>query len=125
MLWDENKIFFFHRYFETKNYVYFGYAQGYYNGNGVLLDLQAKSAIKTIFFNDLVFVQGTKILPIMQYAFSTLDGVYEWLNPQLIDDGDFFENIKNSYLSPDLDKLEELRKLTENSNPVIFYYSND
>lgn len=123
---EKNKIFFFKCYFETKNHIHFAYNHGY-KVYTVLLDLQTQSVIKTRLFNDLVFVQNTKIsLPSMLFDFSTSEGVYEWLNVQIaIEKMNFFENIKNGDLSPNLDKLEELKKLPEDSNPVIFYYSYD
>jgi hypothetical protein len=130
MLREENKIFSFRFYFETENHIFFAYIHEHKGrrGNGVLLDLQTKSAIKTLPFNDLVFIPNTNIhLPLMHYAFYTPEGVYEWLDIQTVHGNfvNFFENVKNGDLSPDLDKLEELKKLTEDSNPVIFYYSYD
>jgi hypothetical protein len=123
---EENKIFYFKYYFETKNHIHFAYNHGY-KSYGVLFDLQTQSAIKTRLFNDLVFIPNTNIsLPSMRYDFSTSDGVYEWLDIQFTNERmNFFENIKNGDLSPNLDKLEELKKLPEDSNPVIFYYSYD
>jgi hypothetical protein len=130
ILREENKIFSFRAYFETKNHIFFTYLHQYKGrkGNGVLLDLQTKAAIKTFLFNDLVFIPNTKIhLPLMYHAFYTPDGIYEWLDTQTVHENfvNFFENIKNGDLSPNLDKLDELKKLPEDSNPVIFYYSYD
>jgi hypothetical protein len=56
------------------------------------------------------------------YVFSTPDGVYECVDIQNFN-AKFIESIKIGDLQPDLDKIDELKKLAEDSNPVIFYYS--
>ena len=73
-------------------------------------------------FNDLVYVRGEGARHLPFYAFSTPEGVYECMD--LSAPIPFFENLASGKnMNPNLDRLDELKKLPEDTNPVIFYYS--
>ena len=55
-----------------------------------------------------------------RFIFSDKKGAYEIVQPYLF--SRFLKSIRNNDVVPNLDKLDELLKLTEDSNPVIFYY---
>ena len=71
--------------------------------------------------NDLVYKQDGKGRLLM-FRFSDTKGAYvilETYNSMLVD----FQNyIKNDEVVPDLDKLDQLKQLDTDSNPVIFFY---
>ena len=72
--------------------------------------------------NDLIFNQD-QIGKFVQFVFSNDKGAFVVLDTQM---GEEFNNlqmsIKNNEVVPDLDKLDELMKLEEDANPVIFFY---
>jgi hypothetical protein len=72
----------------------------------------------TILMNDLVYGK-----PVLSGGFTCSDsnGVYEVLNIDMLDR--FIERTKEEgFLNSDLDKIEQLKNLSEDSNPVIFCY---
>jgi hypothetical protein len=123
----DNKICSYYDYFETRKHIYFSYMQGQ-RGYSIIFDIQNKSARKVSYlYNDLVciFDENEKTdVPYMMNVFSTSDGVYQCLDIQSqTKDNTIFDAIEKNWLQPDLDKLEEIKALSEDSNPVIFYYS--
>ena len=92
----------------------------------VTIDKRTKSIKMARYFNDLVFIDDNKdgqlqALP-PDYAFSTFEGVYECMGPNNYTP--FFRIVsEGKNLQPNLDGLDELKKLPEDTNPVIFYYS--
>ena len=76
--------------------------------------------------NDLVFNsygnKGMSMSPI-EFIFSDSNGVYETYYRHSLEK--FLEFIKEGKIADNLDKREQLMKIDENSNPVIFYYSYD
>jgi hypothetical protein len=120
-----NKLYKISNYAETKKHVFFNYIHGE-TTYCVLLDLQTKSVKIAYILNDLVYEKGKNftVAP-PNYVFSTSEGVYDCIdiNNQFMND--FIERIKNGDVSPNLDKIDELRKLPEDSNPVLFYCSYD
>jgi hypothetical protein len=122
---NNGKICNYFDYFETKKHIYFSYQQGK-RGYSIIFDIQNKSAKKVLYlYNDLVFVFNEKNdVPYMRNAFSTSEGLYQCMDIAYQMEGHtIFDAIKNNWLQPDLDKLEELKKLPIDTNPVIFYYT--
>jgi len=75
--------------------------------------------------NDLILRQGCNPPNLFtmsgRFKFSDRQGAYEVFHPS--DGFDRFKvSIKNNEIVPDLDKLDQLKKLNEESNPVIFFY---
>ena len=115
---NRNKIFCINFYFETKNHIGFSYIHGK-NLISILYDRQNKTYKKGNFRNDLVFDGKQKMQNI---KFSDANGVYESFHESVFLDL-IYEQIRNGGLSLNLDKREEIMKLPEDTNPVIFYYS--
>jgi hypothetical protein len=111
------RIFDVNNYIELANAVIFDYRHG--NAvKTVWYDIQTqKTRITDYLHNDLVY-KDESITNIRH--FSNGRGVYEVIDGIYFPD--FLEIIKKGGLSPGLDKREELMRLTEDSNPVIFYY---
>jgi hypothetical protein len=111
-------------YYETQRHIFFSYFHGQKIQN-LILDLQNKSVRKTRLFDDLVLIYNEKsALASVKNVSSSSDGLYKIVDIQnQMENYTIFDAIKNNWLSPDLDKLEELKKLPEDSNPVIFYYT--
>jgi len=55
-----------------------------------------------------------------KFEFSDNKGAYQVIQPMMLDI--FLESIKKNEVIPDLDKLDQLEKLNEESNPIIFFY---
>jgi hypothetical protein len=70
--------------------------------------------------DDFSYPKESGVASFFDTRYGDRDGVYNVMNgyylPQLIDD------IINDKVNPDMDKLEEIKNLPEDSNPVIFYY---
>jgi len=73
--------------------------------------------------NDLVYRNDRKG-SLIQFLFADAKGAYHVLDTQ--SGSDFFDNLKNAVkndeIVPDLDKLEQLKQLDEESNPIVFFY---
>jgi hypothetical protein len=126
-------------YAETKNHIFFMCPRMDEKNPlcWIMIDRQTKSVkIMRPPFNDLVFIDPSKeksvLIPntvprivrstIPKYACSTSEGVYEYVEFDY--PISLFQTFKSGEnLNPNLDKLEELKKLPEDTNPVIFYYS--
>ena len=115
---NKNKIFCINFYFETKNHISFSYMQGK-NLNTLVYDLATRTCKKGSLRNDLVF-NGKIHMPSILYSDS--NGVYESFHKGLALEF-IYRQIQSGSLAPNLDKREELMKLPEDTNPVIFYYS--
>ena len=77
-----------------------------------------KDATSIGFLKDDLVYKDYNILT--KFQFSDKVGAYQIITP---DDMPFFlEAIEKNYLAGNLDKINQLRKLNEESNPVIFYY---
>jgi hypothetical protein len=113
-------------YAETKNHIFFRCR----NENityWITIDKHTKSIKMAQSFNDLVFLNDNKEGELPQaltplYVFSSFEGVYECMDVNNYTP--FFRILsEGKNLNPNLDKLEDLKKLPEDTNPVIFYYS--
>ena len=117
---SKNRIFCITHYFETKNHIYFRYYHGR-NIHTIFYDLISHTYQHAALFNDFVFKHSSEV--IQHIIFSDSNGVYESFYP--LHNKFFFEKIRQGELAPDLDKRDQLMKLDEEANPVIFYYSYD
>jgi hypothetical protein len=119
-----NKLYGILNYAETGRHVFFNYIHGGADYS-VIFDLQTKSVKIAHIFNDLVYDRKGKTITVASpnYVFSTSEGVYDCIDINNQFQTDFIESAKNGNVSSNLDKIDELRKLPEDSNPVLFYYS--
>jgi len=113
----KDKVFIIRRFIECKNLIHFEYIQGTHSYT-VLYNIIDKTAkITELFHDDLTYPQGGFLQTI---ACSDSNGVYAYTPTRSIK---FIIELSNSnQLAKDLDKKDELMKLTEDSNPVVFYY---
>ena len=71
-------------------------------------------------YNDLIFKNNDKDGLYRNFVFSDSKGAYEVLQTRSM--GSFRESIRNNEIITELDQLDQLSKLEDDSNPVIFYY---
>jgi hypothetical protein len=85
----------------------------------VLHNIETKSSrITPLFINDLVY--GVPML-VNNFGCADSKGIYEVLDTYSI--MQFVERSQeDNFLNTHLDKIEELKRLPDDSNPVIFYY---
>jgi len=127
-IWDVNSFV------ENNDVILFNCKSGFMAGKrgsfSVLFHKGTKSvSLANRTSNDLVLKQiDDENKPIMSifngnFMFSDSQGAYEIVQivPSLIFES-FQKSIQNNEVVPELDKLEELRKLEDDANPVIFYY---
>jgi hypothetical protein len=102
---------------EWPDFVCFRYQKGY-SLSYVLYHIATNSTQSTnILIDDLVF---TKPALAPDFGCADSDGLYGYISVNRMNW--FLEQINNECLNPNLDKLEELKSLSEDANPVIFYY---
>ena len=117
-LTETSKIHNVYNYFEHDNLIFFNYKQGektpfvLYNtqNNTVQISEQTK--------NDLVFKTDPNIFH--NFMFFDKHGVYDVLSQPWLSDIQGY--VDNDNFNPALDKLDKIKQLKEETNPVIFYY---
>jgi len=119
-LFGKRKFAHKHSFIEHRNKLFFYYQKGQ-ERFPVLIDKRSKDvSIFATLWNDLLYIKKIPV-DIQQVGCYDADGVYFFIEqgtmPLLLK-----EAKAGGLLSPDLDKLEELKKLEEDANPVIFYY---
>ncbi len=122
---NKDKIFGICHYFDTKKHIFFAYKHG--KGlSTILYDRITNACQRAFIFNDLAFIESDppSRVPSFDIVFSGSNGIYEAVyghNREVFME----EYIEKGKLTPHVDKRDELMKLNEESNPVIFYYSYD
>ena len=116
-----NKYFYIYDFVEHGNMVQFNYQIG--NQLRMIIYKKQTDELRIIQkrWDDLLFTnKGTSGVPATKFGCSDPRGVYYYYDTNQV------ERLKllasNGALSPELDKLEELKNLDEDANPVIFYY---
>ncbi|GHT79045.1 hypothetical protein FACS189464_3470 [Bacteroidia bacterium] len=117
---ETSKIYNIHNYIEHGNLIFFEYQQGKESHSVLYNTNSQETQIAEYTANDLVY-QDSTIRNHIRIMFFDQHGVYDvpatgWVNSLQ----DFF--IKQNKLATRLDKLDQLKQLPEDSNPVIFYY---
>ena len=119
-------------YAETKNHIFLKYWNEKGSLRGMTIDRKTKFIKTALYFNDILYVDefhkysniNMTYLLYPHYVFSTQEGVYECMDAGVAHFAPFFENlVSGENMNPNLDRLDELKKLPEDTNPVIFYYS--
>jgi hypothetical protein len=124
-LYDKGKVFNFMNYNETQRHIFFSYMHGQ-KFQSLIIDKQDKSVKKTNLFDDLVLINNGKsfLSSVGNVSSYSSDGLYKIFDIQhQIEGYTIFDAIKNNWLQPDLDKLEEIKALPEDCNPIIFHYT--
>lgn len=115
----KNKIYGMYKYFETKNHVSFAYIHGK-NVVSIIYDKSKQTYKKGKLCNDLVFYNRH----MQNIIYSDHSGMYESYHASVYLEI-LYDWIKADGLAPNLDSRDELMKLPDDSNPVIFYFSYD
>ena len=119
---NSTKKFNVHCFIENDDFVNFRWGGVVHHTLSVVLDKKTgKARLFDHINNDLVYKQNQNDKLIM-FQFSDAKGAYvilETYNNSL----SYFQNaIKNDEIVADLDKLDQLKQLNEEDNPVIFFY---
>jgi len=127
-IWDVNSFV------ESDDFILFKYKSGVMSGKrgsfSVLFQKETESVkIAHRMENDLVYRriddENQPSIPVSDgsFLFSDKKGAYEIIQTSLsLFLEEFQKSIKNNEVVPELDKLDELLQLNEESNPIIFYY---
>ena len=108
-------------YIENANYIMFKYGFSF-QFNAIFDKKTKETKLATYLRNDLIFNQDQKER-LGAFVFSNAEGAYSTLDPQRGNElYEFQSTIENNIIVPDLDKLDQLKQLTVDSNPVIFFY---
>ena len=121
---ERSKIWDVHDYVENDEFFMFRYRTGFRVFNTAIYDKRSGD-VKLVrsLDNDLVFKENDKNQIYRKFVFSDKNCAYEILEGVILDD--FLESIKNDELIPDLDKIDDLIKLSKSNlepNPIIIYY---
>ena len=121
LLFNSKKKFNVHCFIENDDFVNFRWG-GVVSSLSVVLDKKTGEAkLFDYMNNDLVYKQDKKG-GLLGFRFSDMKGAYVILEP-FTDMISYFQNqIKNNEIVPNLDKLEQLKQLDDDSNPVILFY---
>lgn len=118
VLFERNISYNIHCYFEIGDMIYFQYRN---NGHRefVIYDKNTNTArVTNLFVDDIVYCNGKMMFPL--FTFSDSKGVYSCLETRSIPR--FLEIVYSDGLNPSIDKIDELKAISEESNPIIFYY---
>ena len=115
-----SKIWDVHSFAENDDFIIFRHQTGFFQYNSVVFNKKTKAVrLANYLANDLLFMHDRDGFW-GDFKFSDNKGAYGVLPAVSL--GKFQEYIKSYNVQPSLDKLNQLKKLNEEPNPVIFYY---
>ena len=118
---ESSKIHGMHHYIENENYVYFKLI-GNRRPFVVIFDKKTKETkLAERLYNDLIFKNHSNLMSGC-FTFSDSMGAYEVLDTQSGRFGEFLNALSMNEMVPDLDRIDQLKQLDSESNPVIFFY---
>ena len=117
-----SKIWNVHNLVENDDFLLFSYESGMLDFFTVVFHKETKTVniAKQLSNNMVLKADDMRSGMPGKFAFSDAQGAYEIVPTFAM--SRFLESIRNNKLVPDLDKLDQLKKLDEESNPVIFFY---
>ena len=117
-----SKIWNVHCYIENDDFILFKCRSGFFDSFTVIFNKKTETVkLAKKISNDLVIKKGNDTKSIFgRFKFSDSKGAYEIISPNAIIR--FLEYVKSDEIIPNLDKMSQLKKLDEESNPIIFYY---
>lgn len=118
ILFEKKLSYWINRYFETENMICFQFQTGGYMPF-VIYDKKTNIVRFSDLFQDDV-IDNVNGVSLSLFTFADLNGVYGYVKTSRIPL--LLELIHSGRVNPNLDKLDQLKKLSEDSNPVIFYY---
>ena len=121
-IFNSSKLFGVCCFIENDDFICFRIGMGI-SPNFVIIYYKKTGEVKLANYlsNDLIYKKDTKGM-FEKFVFADKKGAYSVLNVQYDNLNDFKNAIKNNETVPDLDKSDQLMKLDEESNPVIFFY---
>lgn len=114
-----NKIHHINSYIETQENIFFKYKKGTTMTNVVYNKKQHSTKLVKSFRNNLLFSDKITNTWLPSFGCSTDNGIFYYVNTHKI--LDLRQYAEDEVLATGIDKLEELKQLTSDSNPVIFY----
>lgn len=119
-LMKTNNDYHLNTFIEYGNYLHFQYTQG----NSIKFVILNINTNETILYNniqnDYIFSTDKSSFYFPQLGYATKDGIYFYYNTRSLSDLIFA--LEKGIISKDIDKYNELLKLSEDSNPILFYY---
>jgi hypothetical protein len=117
---NDGIIWHIHNYVECKDLLIFNYLQG--NTFISVFYRPAKNWLQICYHMDDDLVYKKDFRRIVGSSFSGADenGIYKIIQGNVL--GGYLDVIAHNGLNDNLDRLDELKQLTEDSNPVLFYY---
>lgn len=110
-----DRIFDINGYVESKNFIFFTYCGSPKKVGSVFHDFTTNQTLHLKYLkNDLLFKDETMR---SNFGFYDSSGAYMMINAYEV-----FEEVEKNNIVSNLDKKEQLLKLKEDDNPVIFYY---
>ena len=119
-LQGKSKIWDVHCFVENEDFILLKYVFGYIDRYIAIFDKKTNTTkITKKLKNDLILIQDNDFLYSNgNFRFSDINGVYEIiLRPEIL-----IKHDQENNLVPDLDQIDRLKMLDEDSNPIIFYY---
>ena len=116
-----SKIWNVHSFIENDDFILFKYTCGYLGSSYTVVFHKETQTVKITKYlgNDMILEQDHDTW-FVNFRFADMQGAYEIIPTFMM--SRFMESIRNNKLVPNLDKLDQLKKLNEESNPVIFFY---
>ena len=116
-----SKLFNVNCFIENDDFICFRY--GMFNSSFTVIFFKKTGDVKLTNFliNDMIFKNDQRG-QLGQFVFSDSKGAYVIMDTQTNIFNDFQSALNQNEIVPDLDKLEQLKGLDEDANPVIFYY---
>ncbi|MDR1882066.1 MAG: 6-bladed beta-propeller [Prevotella sp.] len=117
------KVYQIRDYLEGRDFIYFEYSIGTQTGTVMHNTKENSTNFISFVLDDLIYKtnfdkQEFGILP--DFIYSDKDGVYGYVDTHYMEE--FIRHVHEDKLNPDNAQVEKLMKLTEDSNPVLFYY---
>ena len=123
-----SKIFNVHSFIENDDFICFRCGMNYLTSFAAIFYKETGEVkLAKYLYNDLIYRQdlkeGRERIEFGKFMFADEKGAYEIFDTQGYNVLDKFQYaLKNNEIVPDLDKLDQLMKLTAESNPVVFFY---
>jgi hypothetical protein len=117
------KVYEIKNYLEGRDFIYFEYSIGTQIGTVMYNTKENSTDFVSFILDDLVYKinfdkQEFGILP--DFIYSDKDGIYGYVDMHFMEE--FIRFVHEGKLNLDNIQVEKLMKLTEDSNPVLFYY---
>lgn len=118
---EKRRIFNISQFVEFGNMIYFNCEQQMKKYHILFNTATEKTFISQLFYDDLIYSKTNNYINSI-FCCSDGNGLYAYIDPNAMTY--FIDFVKDGILRDDLDKRDVLMNLSEDSNPVLFYYKN-